>query len=86
MSHLSHYSKGQSYTGINLNTFKSPTRKVIMTSFDQYNVSHQAYQQISWMVNLNGIGIWSQSGDIGYNAYTPAITQSYNITLVVYCM
>lgn len=87
MSQCSHYSKGQNYTKICLNTFKSPTRKIVMTSFDRYNVGYQAYQQMPWMVNLNGVGIWSQSGNIlGHNTYGPAITQNYNIMLVVYCM
>lgn len=91
MNLADHYSKGQNYTAaIVQNTYKSPSRAIIMTSFDEYNVSYHAYQQMHWMVNLNGVGIWSQSGGSGdqkfTNIYGPAVTQERNILLVMYDM
>ena len=83
-------SKGQAYTSIFLNIFKSPSRAVVMTSFDRYNVGRHAYQQNTWMVNLSGVGIWSQSGvflDLErINISNPAVTQQGNILLAVYYM
>jgi hypothetical protein len=83
-------SKGQAYTSISLNIFKSPSRSVVMTSFDRYNVGRHAYQQNTWMANLNGVGIWSQSGvflDLErLNISNPAVTQRDNILLAVYYM
>lgn len=90
MHQNNHYSKGQNYTKIWLSIYKSPTRKIIMTSFREYNVGLQAYQQMPWMVNFDGIGIWSQSGQLlGHeciNVYGPSIKQYHNILLVVYAM
>jgi hypothetical protein len=83
-------SKGQAYTSISLNLFKSPSRSVVMTSFDHYNVGRHAYQQNTWMANLNGVGLWSQSGvflDLErLNISNPAVTQRDNILLAVYYM
>jgi hypothetical protein len=83
-------SKGQSYTSIFLNIFKSPSRSVVMTSFDRYNVGLHAFQQNTWMVNLNGVGVWSQSGVFRdmerINISNPAVTQQGNILLAVYYM
>jgi hypothetical protein len=83
-------SKGQNYTRIFLNVFKSPSRRVVMTSFDNYNVGRQAYQQMCWMINLDGVGIWSQSGIVFgvecVNICGPAVVQKDNVLLVVYNM
>ena len=90
MQQNNHYSKGQNYTKIWLNVYKSPTRKVVMTSFCEYNVGFQAYQQMPWMVNFDGVGIWSQSGKLlGHeciNVYGPSTKQQSNVLLVVYAM
>lgn len=90
MQQNNHYSKGQNYTKIRLNIYKSPTRKVVMTSFLEYNVGLQSYQQMPWMVNFDGVGIWSQSGELFglecSNVSGPSIKQQDNVLLVVYAM
>lgn len=90
MDSFQNFSKGQAYTSIYLNVFKSPSKSVVMTSFDRYNVGRHAYQQNTWMVNMNGVGIWSQSG-VFYdferiNISNPAVTQQGNILVAVYYM
>lgn len=85
----SEYSKGQNYTNISLSVYKSPTRKVVMTSFPEFNVGFRGYQQMPWMVNFDGVGIWSQSGDITkeyHNIYGPSVKQHHNVLLVIYAM
>ena len=60
-----------------------------MTSFSEYNVGLRGYQQMPWMVNFNGVGIWSQSGDLEKNYHNisgPSIKQDKNVLLVVYAM
>jgi hypothetical protein len=87
MKQVNHFSTGQNYTKVFLNVYKSPSRAVVMTSFENYNVGKQAYQQMPWMVNLDGVGIWSQSGKrLGVNVYGPSVKQDGNILLAVYCM
>jgi hypothetical protein len=90
MDAFDNLSKGQAYTSIFLNLFKSPSRSVVMTSFDRYNVGRHAFQQNTWMVNMNGVGIWSQSGAFRdmeiINISNPAVTQQGNILLAVYYM
>lgn len=87
MRQVHHFSTGQNYTKIILSVYKSPSRAVIMTSFQNYNVGRQAYQQIPWMVNFDGVGIWSQSGKrLGVNVCGPSVKQDQNILLAVYCM
>lgn len=60
-----------------------------MTSFPEYNVGYKGYQQMPWMVNFDGVGIWSQSGKLGKNYHNicgPSIKQSQNILLGVYSL
>lgn len=83
-------SKGQTYASIFLNIFKSPSRAVVMTSFEQYNVGRHAYQQNTWMVNLNGVGVWSQSGtavkEEQLNVANPSVSQQGNVLVAAYNM
>ena len=55
-------SSGQNYTGIELNIFKSRNGKVVMSSFENFNVNLRSYQQNPWMANIAGAPMWSQSG------------------------
>lgn len=90
MDTFSTLSKGQAYSSIFLNIFKSPSRSVVMTSFDRYNVGKHAFQQMSWMVNLHGVGIWTQSGVLfdqeRINISNPSVTQQENILVAAYYM
>ena len=58
------YAGGQNYSDITLNVYKSPSGKVVMSSFDRYNVNLRSYQQNPWMVNFAGAPLWSQSGEM----------------------
>ncbi len=90
MDTFSPLSKGQTYCNVVFNLYKSPSRSVVMTSFDRYNVGRQAYQQLPWMVNMAGVGLWSQSGILfdheSLNISNPAVTQQENILVAVYYM
>lgn len=90
LSTFSHYSKGQRYTNIRLNLYKSPSRRVVLTSFERFYPGFQGYQQMPWMANVDGVGVWSQSGislvgeDI--NMSNPLVSQRENILVAVYAM
>lgn len=90
MNSFDTFSKGQAYASIFLNLFKSPSQSIVMTSFEQYNVGRHAYQQNSWMVNMNGVGIWSQSGtalkEEQLNMRNPSVTQKGNVLVAAYNM
>lgn len=46
------------------NLFKSPSRDVVLASFEKFNVGKQSYQQFPWCANVSGIGVWSDGGII----------------------
>jgi len=90
MKYYDHYSAGQNYSGITLNVYRTPSRDVLITSFELYNVGLQSYQQNPWMINLDGIPLWAQSGGgLGancLNSYCPAVSQNGNILVCAYVM
>jgi hypothetical protein len=76
MESFDHYSIGQSYTDVLLNVFKSSNGKIILSSFEMYNVGLQLYQQTPWMANIAGLPIWTQSGGgLTSNSFAPAVRQ-----------
>jgi hypothetical protein len=90
MDSFSHFSRGQNYTGINLSVYKAHGG-LVLSSFDAYNVGLCGYQQLPWMLNADGVGIWSQSGSatkLGYfqvtNLYSPHVTQNRRLLVAVY--
>lgn len=89
MSSFEHYSAGQNYTDVVLNVYKTSNRESILSSFEMYNPGLQGYQQLPWIANFNGIGVWSQSyhrviQNIGTNVTNPAIIQRENIAVIAY--
>jgi hypothetical protein len=91
MKSYDHYSAGQNYTDVTLNVYKSNNEKCILSSFENYNVGLQSYQQLPWIANFDGVGIWIQSRttntilqDIGINSTNPAISQSGCVLVAVY--
>ena len=53
---------GQNYTDIRLNIFKTPNMKVVLSSFEEFNVNLRSFQQNPWMANIAGAPLWTQSG------------------------
>ena len=87
---MSHWSAGQNYTGIELNLYKAPGG-LILSSFEKYNVGLCGYQQMPWMANVSGVGVWSQSGSatsLGYfevtNIYSPYVSQNKTLLVAAY--
>ncbi len=87
---MSHWSKGQNYTGIKLTMYKSPGG-LILSSFDKYNVGLCGFQQMPWMANVGGVGVWSQSGSASSlglfevtNLFSPSVSQSNSLLVAVY--
>lgn len=85
-----HFSKGQCYTGVDLNIYKDGG--VVMTSFEDFNGRCVNFSQLPWCVNLEGLPIWSQSGQGSesiadfsiINTHSPCIKQRDNILVVTY--
>lgn len=84
MESYEYYSEGQNYTGVILNGYKSPTGKIVLSSFEMYNVGLQSYQQIPWMGNIAGLPIWAQSGGGSINAFSPGIKQEGPLLVCAY--
>jgi hypothetical protein len=88
-----HVLKGQSYCGLSMQTYKKPSSGLILSSFKLFQPhTTTSFQQVSWMGNLAGIPIWSQSGrgnekllgfDV-FNTHNPAVLQAKDILLVTY--
>lgn len=55
-------SSGQNYTDIVLNVYKSYNMKAVLSSFEHFNVNLTSFQQNSWMANIAGAPLWTQSG------------------------
>lgn len=62
MQSYSSLSSGQNYTNIVLNVYKSQNHKVVLSSFESFNVNVRSFQQNPWMANIAGAPLWSQSG------------------------
>jgi hypothetical protein len=98
MNKMEYYSAGQNYTDVVLNIYKTKQKKSILSSFDDYNSNLQCYQQVLWMANVEGIGVWSKSVPKPNNAVAyvskrlgdeicdvnPTVVQNGNILLAVY--
>lgn len=90
MTSMSHWAMGQNYTGINLNLYKAPGG-LLLSSFELYNVGLCGFQQLPWMANISGVGVWSGSGktkklsmfDIT-NLYNPHVSQKRKLLVSAY--
>ena len=61
MSRFRHFSHGQCYTGMSLNVYKK--RTLLLTSLEYHEQEGMSgYQQLPWIANVGGIGVWTQSG------------------------
>lgn len=92
MRHYCHFSEGQAYTDITLNVYKRAQRSLIMSSFEMFSPHRAAYQQLSWMINLAGVPVWSQSGSSAesvagwgiLNTHNPAVQQRKDVLVATY--
>jgi hypothetical protein len=71
-----HISEGQCYAGITLNVYKK-LGGLLMTSFENYGNSCCNFQQFPWCVNINGVGVWSESGEGNESISGFAITNTH---------
>lgn len=86
-----HFSEAQKYTDLNINVYKTPGREGVLSSLDMYNVGQQTYQQLLWMANVSGVGVWSQSGGdhgdmqrFAPERVNPAVSQKENVLVASY--
>jgi hypothetical protein len=92
MESYDHFSKGQAYTGIELNVYKKIAHGLVVTSFSLFSAHVCGYQQLPWMVNLAGLPVWSQSASANdsiasfgiTNTHNPAVQQAEDMLLVTY--
>lgn len=91
MDSMSHWSKGQNYTSVNLTVYKAPGG-LMLSSIQKYNVSLCGFQQMPWMANVSGVGVWSQSGSstskFAYfditNIFSPCVEQLGKMLVAAY--
>jgi hypothetical protein len=62
MKSAQQFSRGQMYCGIKLNLYRKPSVGLVMSSLDLFNPHVANFQQMPWMINLNGIPMWSKCG------------------------
>ena len=79
----------RSYVNVKRNLFKSPSQSVVLSSFEQYNVGSHSYQQFPWCANINGVGLWTDSGVKEANGRWkfiggPNISQFENVLVAVH--
>ena len=61
LSRFRHFAHGQCYTGMSLNVYKK--RSLLLTSLEYLEQEGLCgYQQLPWIANVGGIGVWTQSG------------------------
>jgi hypothetical protein len=87
------YSTGQVYTDVTLNVFKR-AEGLCLSSFEGFNVGSAGFQQLPWCANLDGIGVWSESGQISdsvvgrdfmTNTHSPNVVQRGGVLVCSYC-
>lgn len=92
-----HFSEGQTYCGITLNVYKDRSNdecdgSVCLTSFERFNHRRVGYQQVTWMANIGGLPIWSQSGKGSesiskfgiFNTHSPCVSQKGRLLVAAY--
>lgn len=88
MQSFAHYSCGQMYCGVVLNLYKSPSRAVVLSSFDRFNVGRALYQQVPWMANVAGVPVWAQAGAGSKggmtNTFAPSVVQKGHLLVAAY--
>ena len=91
-------SAGQVYVDAHLNVFKA-NHGLILSSFERFHAGSAGFQQLPWLVNIDGVGSWTQSGGKNgvakfpmLHTHQPNVTQrgifpllSLNFTLNISC-
>jgi hypothetical protein len=85
-------SMGQAYTGFELKVYKRWAHNLCLSSFIDYNRHKSSFQQLPWMANIAGVGVWAQSGagSEGFlkfgmtNTHNPVVAQNSNILVATY--
>lgn len=65
---------------------------LVLSSFEKFNGSRAGYQQLPWIANLDGVGMWSLSGAgseslSGFsllNTHNPFVVQRQNVAVISY--
>jgi hypothetical protein len=78
MAHYSTISRGQMYTDIALNVFKHPQQQLMLSSFENFNAHCASFQQLPWIANISGVGVWSQSGSGAESLMNFGMTNTHN--------
>ena len=63
-----------------------------LSSFEDFNVGDAGFQQQPWIANLDGIGVWTESGYVGggvmnfnmTNSHSPKIVQKGELLVCSY--
>ena len=84
------WTTGQCYIGIKLNVYKHD--ELLLTSFEKFNGGTCGFDQLPWIANIDGIGVWTQSGkgseNVGgfdvTNTHTPHVSQKGHILVAAY--
>jgi len=94
-----HFAEGQTYCGVVLNVYRDCPDAglggdggVILSSFERFNRRRASYQQVTWMANVGGVPIWSQSGkgveSISkhgvFNTHSPCVSQKGRLLVASY--
>mmetsp|Transcript_7015 Transcript_7015/g.11733 ORF Transcript_7015/g.11733 Transcript_7015/m.11733 type:complete len:848 (+) Transcript_7015:116-2659(+) len=69
---------GQAYTGITLHIHKRPVHELVLTSFEDFNPHLASFQQLPWIANVSGVGVWSQAGTGAEGVLSFGITNTHN--------
>ena len=78
------------YAGLQLNVYKHD--ELLLSSFDKFNGGTCSYQQLPWIANIDGVGIWTQAGrgseNIGgfdvTDTHAPHVSQTGHILVAAY--
>jgi hypothetical protein len=76
-------------TGVRLNVYKQSAAGLCLSSFEMFNPHVCAFQQLPWVANVGGVGVWTQSGEPGgllggfgvTNTHNPALQQRGSLLL-----
>ena len=83
-----HLTQGQRYVDIKMKVHKAD--HVCITSLDDFNVRQCGYQQVPWMINFDGLPIFSRSGCGEWggqdcvNFNQPKVSQEGNLLMVTH--
>ena len=85
---LSQYLKGQSYLGLVMKVYKG--NRFVMSSLENFNPGISSFQQFPWMINFDGLPVFSRSGLGGLfteqltNCINPNLLQSEDLLVVTH--